>query len=289
MNPLALAVVMAALAADKPQIAKNPVLTELLNQGVKISDGSLVKLPPPTLVNGLDAASQQQRIIVAVKGPETFAKMAKRLSDAPIVTSIRRTKKPETTVRNIDLYFIAYGDWQKLASRNFLRGLLTGNQKANASKTLTAKELVKRGITPQAPGAGDEIYFFSKVTILDQVELSTTSHSVGERGADWLLIASKTDPRFDKDTEYPNQWRSRTMDDSGEWVLSPPQVYEGSAFYVKATKLKSTPDAIFIEYHMVFEEPIGWLVSLSTKLGILFQDGANTVRKKLAATHAATP
>ena len=138
MNPLALAVVMAALAADKPQIAKNPVLTELLNQGVKISDGSLVKLPPPTLVNGLDAASQQQRIIVAVKGPETFAKMAKRLSDAPIVTSIRRTKKPETTVRNIDLYFIAYGDWQKLASA-ISAGIAHGEPKSECIEDVDGK------------------------------------------------------------------------------------------------------------------------------------------------------
>jgi hypothetical protein len=284
MNPLALVVVMAALAADKPQIAQNPVLTELLNQGVKISDGSLVKLPPPALPNGLGAAAQLQRITNLVGGQKNFDKMAARTPEAAIVNPIKRDKRATTIVRNIDLYFIAYGDWKKLSSRDFLHGLLTGNQKQVTSKTLTAQDLAKRGITPQARGGQEEVYFYNKVPILDQVELSSTTYSVGDRGNDWLLIASNTDPRFDRDAEYPNQWRSMAMNPAAIWVLGDPHIYDGSGFYVKATKLAALQDAIFVEYHMVFEEPVAWFdgsVALPSKLKLLIQDAVKRVRSKL--------
>ncbi len=293
MNPLALVVVVAALVADPPQTAENPVLKELLNRGVKISDGSLVELRAPALPNGLGAAAQLQCITKLVGGQEKFQKMAARTPEAGVAYPIKSDKtRATTTVRSIDVYFIAYGDWKKLGSHDFLHGLLAGNQKQATSKTLTAQELAKRRIDPQARGGQEETYFYSKVPILDRVALSSTNYSVGDRGPDWFLVASKTDPRFDEDADYPNQWRSMTMDNSGVWVLGNPHVYEGSGFYVKATKLAALQDAIFVEYHMVYEEPEGWFdggYELSSKLRLLIPDAVRTVRKKLAATHPARP
>ena len=142
----------------------------------------------------------------------------------------------------------------------------------------------------QPEGGRTESYFFSKATILDRVELSTIQFSVGNRGPDWLLIAFRIDPRFNNDPDFPNQWRLIPNDAAAP--LGVPHVYDASGFYVKVTKLTAPvgEGAVFIEYHMVFEEPNDWFdgsSELSSKLDFLILAEAKRVRKKLAATPVA--
>ena len=66
------------------------------------------------------------------------------------------------------------------------------------------------------------------------------------------------DRRFDKDPEFPNQWRSMKKDDDGNTVFGPPQPYHGAYYYMKMTRLHDPKDAILIEGHVIFNEPKGW-------------------------------
>ncbi len=293
MNPLALAALVVAMVAGASPTEENPVLAELLKKGIKVSDGSFVKLSPPLELSGLDAEAQRQRIIAFVGGPANFAKMTAHSDKAPVkmvkkVTNLANSSR----ARKIDAYFIAYGKWQAINSRDFLKGLLQPEEQGQqaVSAVLTAQDLAKRAIKLQPEGGRTESYFFSKATILDRVELSTIQFSVGNRGPDWLLIASRIDPRFNNDPDFPNQWRLIPNDAAAP--LGVPHVYDASGFYVKVTKLTAPvgEGAVFIEYHMVFEEPNDWFdgsSELSSKLDFLILAEAKRVRKKLAATPVA--
>ena len=59
------------------------MLAELLKKGIKVSDGSFVKLSPPLELSGLDAEAQRQRIIAFVGGPANFAKMTAHSDKRP--------------------------------------------------------------------------------------------------------------------------------------------------------------------------------------------------------------
>ena len=56
---------MAAVAAadDAVPVRENPVFKELTEKGLKMPEGTRVKLPPPILADGLDAAAQEEAIM----------------------------------------------------------------------------------------------------------------------------------------------------------------------------------------------------------------------------------
>ena len=56
---LCLLAVSAEAAAETPAVEANPVLTELMEKGVMMSDGKAYKLPPPAMTDALDAANQK--------------------------------------------------------------------------------------------------------------------------------------------------------------------------------------------------------------------------------------
>ncbi len=46
------------------------------------------------------------------------------------------------------------------------------------------------------------------------------------------------------------QWANRS------WVI--PRTYSGLGAYIKITKLAGPEERVFVEYHLVFDEPYGW-------------------------------
>ena len=66
------------------------------------------------------------------------------------------------------------------------------------------------------------------------------------------------DPRFDKDAKYPNQYKLITNNAAGVPVPGNPKTYDGFGGYAKITKLDGPEDKVFVEYHIVFDEPNEW-------------------------------
>jgi hypothetical protein len=99
--------------------------------------------------------------------------------------------------------------------------------------------------------------------------VSATRYALLTRKPASVVLACKVDPRFEKDAEYPNGWRSIERDAAAQLVYGPKQPYSGAGFYVRITKLAKPAGAIFVEYHSAFWEPKGWF------------DGENLLRAKL--------
>jgi len=295
MNLTGLGWAVIVLVTGQPAAIENPLLDELLRQGVLMSDGSRIKLPPPTLRDGLDAAGQRavlDRLLAATK--HNYEDLVRRDYQAPVVLDIRavRTSRDESPARRIDLWFVAHGDFKTATSEQFLESLWRSAAKpdpkdplAARSVTLTPADLAKRQIRLDPPPGVDERYVFGTVNLFDRVLVSATQRGMLARRPQAVVVAEKIDARFTKDAEYPNQWQSVTIGGDGKVGLGEPQPYSAAGSYGRATPLASPPSALLFEFHLVYEEPKGWFGGanlMGSKLPLAVQDQVRNFRRRLA-------
>jgi len=281
-----------------PTIERNPVFTELLDKGVTMSDGKAYKLPPPAMVGGLDAAAQKTVIEKIAGARFKVEDLMLKSSAAPVVIKFRTLKTAEgesATIRAVDVWFVAYGKWETLNSKEFLDSLAKGkdtegeNRMVSKSGFLTVEEMLKRKLKPDVPEGLEAKFVYSTFSLFDQVEVSATRYAVVARDKDFLLAAGRIDERFDGDADYPNQWRPIERDAAANISLGPPQPYTGAGAYAKITRLAEPADAIFVEGHIVFEEPYGWFEGgneLRSKAPVMIQQRAKIFRGRLAIASA---
>lgn len=274
---------------------ENPMLTELLQKGVVMSEGTAVKLPPPTLHETMDAAGQQAAIRPLTGSKFSYEDLVRNSLQTPFVLNIQTvaTTKEQLPARRVDLWFVAHGSWEKLKTEDFLQGLLRSRddkrgdaQRPSQSGILKTEQLAARKIFAQYAAPLEEKYFFSTVNLFDRVEVSSTRHSVVSRSKTSFTVAARIAPQFTNDPQFPNQWRPMELKESGEVVIGSPRLYVNSGFYVKASQLQSPVGAVLIEYHLAFEEPRAWFDGgnlLRSKLPLFVQDEVRSFRRRLAA------
>ena len=120
--------------------------------------------------------------------------------------------------------------------------------------------------------------------VLERVELRAALQTIVTRQPDSLLAATRVDPRFATDTDFPNQWRKISLDEEGQRKLGPSHPYPGAGGYLKITRLHEPKDALFVEYHLVYTEPKGWFSGadpLTTKVPAIIQSEVRTFRQEL--------
>jgi hypothetical protein len=294
---LLLLAVSPAMPAD--QLPENPVLRELLEKGVTMSDGKAYKLPPSAMGEGLSAAEQKAVIEKIGKAKRyTFEDLTDPRTAAPVVLAIRALKDSEdetSIVRSIDLYFVARGKWEVLDSKEFLDNISkpkdgdSKNEVVSKSGFLSGEEMKKRGLALDSTPDREMKFAYTTFSLLDQVELSATRLVVATRSKTALLGAAKLDSRFADDAEYPNRWRPIVRDADAEISFGKPHPYAGGGAYAKVTKLLAPADAIFVECHLVYEEPYGWFQGgemLNSKLPTIVKSRVRVFRSKLGIAGA---
>ena len=240
----ALAILVSSLpglaAADGP----NEILRTLLTAGVPIADGEIVKLPEPTLADGMTAAAQRRQIEAIAEGRNSWEDLTRRTVVAPFLlrTSQDGSEQEQRGLgRRVDLWFVAYGSLDTLASDEFLskansRRLPRIQRMLHRLGCLGDADLKKRGL-PVPSAAEDPRYVAAETTLLERVRVSATTRSIKTRTAESLVVASILEPRFAGDPEFPNRWCSILRDDTGSRQLGEPHTYRGLGSYVKATRL----------------------------------------------------
>ena len=284
-------------AKDPDGSAPNHVFQKLLESGVDVG-GEQYVLPPPVLADGASESEKLPAVKKLCVGV-TFDQFAAREVNAPDITPRPKDlkKNDQGAVRQVDNYFIAFGDAQLLRDKEFLNSLAKGNEgEGNAEgKVLTAEDLAKRGIAP--PTTEQETIAFGVFSLLEKMRMSAVSHAMWSGGDESLVLAGYVDDRFKDDKEYPNQWKSLRRLDTGKWQEGEPHPYSGAAFYTKFTKFevpekagKSGPAAaFFVETHLVFFEPRGWFQgapTLTSKFSLIAENRAKDLRRKLLRASA---
>jgi hypothetical protein len=286
----------ALLSADAPA-AEVPAFTELHEKGIQMSDGSRVKLPRPILADGLDAEGQRAALAKVADARSPVDRLLAKDS-APVVVKVRNVKTSDgegPTVRAIDTWFVAHGDWDTLVSKDFLESAMKTkdegkSQVVSKSGVLGNEEMAKRKLTVTVKDGLEEQFSYSTFSLFDRVEISSTRFGVVQTGKDSVLEVACVDPRFDNDPEYPNQWRSLIRNEEAEIKPGPPHPFGHEGSYSKITRLKEPADAVFIESHLVYEEPYGWFDGVNLvkqKAPLMVQEKVRTFRRKLAAASEA--
>jgi hypothetical protein len=271
-------VIFVSIAADAPA-AENPIFHELTEQGIKMSDGTVFRLSPPILPDGLDAATQRAALDKVSSADSSFDDVVQKSYYAPVVVKVRTVKPSKDegpAVRTLDLWFVAHGDWNTITSRDFLDSVFKGTGDGGSrvvakAGILTEDELAARKLTTTVKKGYEERFAYTTFSLFERVELSATRSAVLTRRENSILAAAKIDPRFVADPDYPNQWRPLVRDERAEIKPGPPQPLPNAGGYAKITRLAQPPGTVFVEFHLVYAEPYGWF------------DGANPVKQKAPA------
>jgi hypothetical protein len=291
-------ILFVAVVVLTPSIAlaqTNPVYEQLTRQGVILPKGSPIKLPAPTVRDGLDAAAQRKAIQSIADERKPVESLLQKRLDAPFVLKTYDDKTSSAaggTGKRLDLYFVVYGDLKKIADEGFWGDEDAGpedqpdpNDAQFTGKLLTPEELKERRIEPLLSSGVTENYGTAEIQLFNRVRIRGTTRSVETKADESVTYASILDPRFASDKKYPNQWQSVVRDEAGKLQYGTLKPYAGLGSYAKATQLKEPEGAIFLEYHLVYDEPVGWFGGagvIRSKLPIVVKDNVKKLRRKLA-------
>lgn len=285
---LALAVGQAAPIEDAHR--QNVVYRALLEEGLAV-EGQRVKIPPPRLRDGQPAA-EQKAILKEVAGSERAVPEFLRDSvSAPFILKVRDEKaEKDPLIRGGDLWFTIRADLDAIdpsaeAKRTSEAKPVEAGNMRFTSRLLDDKALSSRGLAEPAKGdASHRWYVHFAGTLLDRIHAEATSRVEASKSSESWVIASRTDPKFDEDAEFPNRWwpilRSGGRDAPGQ-----AKDYSGGASYVKISRLSAAPGMLLVESHFAFAEPRAWFDGapiLRSKLSLIAQDQIRSLRRELA-------
>ncbi|HTN75281.1 MAG TPA: hypothetical protein VL096_08545 [Pirellulaceae bacterium] len=275
---LSLAMGSSARAADP-----NPIFQELTTQGV--GGQATLKLPAPIMADGLDAAAQR-KVIDSIGTPgKQFAELTRKAVVAPFVLKV---DEGQSTQKRVDVYFVAYGDLDVLMKEGFRKVDDAEDEKSKEpalrsdATPLSETTLADRGITAKD---NHETYMHSFFPLFDRVRVEATVRAIDHRAEDSVTIAAAIDERFNDDKKFPNLWQALRRDEAGKLSVDPKTTpYAAAGAYAKATQLKEPKGAIFVEYHLAYDEPAAWFNGaklLTAKLPLVAQDGIRKLRRQL--------
>jgi hypothetical protein len=264
-------------------------LAKLLAKGGVPGAGDAV-LPKPTLADGLGVDAQKAAIVAIADENHPFDALARKPAVAPFILKISGDEESDatTTVRRVDVWFIAHGSFKSITDEAFWKHLRDSGASDNKPREattgrvtmLTADVLKTRGIVDPT----DQRHIAADVTLFNRVRITGTMQVAQTRTNDSVIVAALLDPRFDHDREFANAWRPITHDDAGETHIGEPQLYHTAGWYAKATRMVDPSDGIFVEYHVLFDEPAGWFNGanlLRSKLPLVAQDVVRKFRRRL--------
>lgn len=280
---------LAAWAGDDG--AANPLFRGLVERGVSIEEKT-VKLPEPSLPDGLDAKEQTRIIERLVSKKYSYDQFVRQSPVAPFLLEMNtREATPGKAagagrVQQVDLWFVAYGDLQTVSDRQLLNQLAGGNRSSHARfESLTDDELHRRNLSAGDEQDFKESYSHIELPVLDKVQVSGIVHAATTHARGAAVAAVVLEPALADDADFPARWRPIARGESGEPKLGKPQAYTGLAAYVRVAELQEPAGAIWIECHLIFDEPQDWFHGanlLRSKLPLVVQDSVRNFRRKLA-------
>ena len=282
MFHLVLFSLMFAAIADHAEI--NPVYAQLVEEGLEIGDQKIL-FASPSMPDGLSAADQK-KIITQIGGDAyDYDSLIRRSTVAPHIMQTDLVKKGQARYRTADFWFVAYGDLDSLTKEEVLERLLDPSKEEGSSEVVTADDLKKLGVAIDPKNKDHDGYGHVKYVLEKRVDLDLTGRAFWSRTEDSILSAVLLDTRFDAIKKLASVWRPITRDDAGKETIGDPQPYSGMAMYLKVTRLQDVDEGLFVECHIVFNEPTEWFDGrnyLGSKLPPIVSKQVRTMRAELA-------
>ena len=282
MSYLVLLALLLPTVAD--HAAANPVYAKLVEQGLEIADQK-VKFAEPTMPDGLSAADQKKIISVIGGDAYDYDSMIRESTVAPHIVREDLVEKGKARYRTADFWFVAYGKLDALTDKEVLDRMLDPSKEEGSSIEVTNDDLKKIGITLNSQSKDHEGYGHVNYVLEKRVDLALTGRAFWSQTDDSIVATVLVDPRFAEDKKLASVWRPITRDDAGNEKVGDQQPYSGMAMYLKVTRLKDVEDGLFVECHLIFNEPAEWFDGrnyLGSKLPPIISKQVRTMRAELA-------
>lgn len=281
-------ILLMVVAQAAPGHDANPVFRELVTAGLAVGS-TRVRLPEPTLPDGNDAEAGSAAIRQVAGDDRAARELVRDSVTAPFILKSRDVPADGAVIRVADLWFVVHArleaiDPQNVARQSADKSVEAGNMRFE-SKLLAGDDLREHNV-PVLPAFEGRQEWFTHQTgrLLDRIAVDATDRVVVTRTPDSLLLATRTDPTFDRDGRSPNRWRAIARQGPAE-SEGPARPYSGGMSYVKITRLSSHPGALFVEAHFAFVEPLEWFGGnpiLRSKIGVIAQDQIRRLRREIA-------
>ncbi|MDR3638720.1 MAG: hypothetical protein P4L84_33245 [Isosphaeraceae bacterium] len=279
-----------ALTGQTPQVepahAAHGAYRSLLENGLTLEQTRL-EFPPPALRDGMSAEEQRASLEKIAGSSARLDELVRDSVAAPFLLKLRdETTKDGDLIRRGDLFFAVHADFRAIDPDALTRRgteekpVEAGNMRF-VSRVLTDGERHARGF--EGAGKSREWFVHLKGRLLDRIAVEATDRITSTGSDESWVIASRTEPKFDEDHEFPNSWRS--LDVKGGGDASAAHRYAGGGSYVKISKLAAPAGALFVEAHFAFTEPRAWFDGapiLRSKLSLVAQDQIRRLRRELA-------
>jgi hypothetical protein len=308
---IGLAVLQFTAAGSAKAEGDNPILTQLIQQGVPLPSGNSQKVRSPSMADGLNDAQQRQAVaaVLAKKlgAPATWEQFTENAIGAPSVLLVDDASfygthpqtPPYRTDHSVDLWFVAYGQLATVMAPAFMKAQFNISS-TDQIDNLKPADLKTHNLEPQKYPGGGEYWVHGQFKILPAnfvLQLRATAHAVETSSAASGTVAAIVDARFNSDKEFPNEWRPVIRDPNGgikmvdgKPALGDATLYVNAGGYTKITPLIGAPGALFVEYHLVYEEPHEWFNDrslLRSKLPQKALDDVRTFRRQVEKADAA--
>jgi hypothetical protein len=266
----------ATLWADLPAHEKNATYRAICETGLASGDAR-VKLPGPTFRDG-QAAEEQMAALAVIAGSRRGAEeMLQSSLSAPHKLILRDEKGEAATLRTGDLYFILRGIDLDAIRPDEAFGQLRG-QATEVGNMRFQVHLI------DSPASSDhEWVTHATGRLLDRIAVESTDRVEASRSKESIVFATRTDPAFGPDAKSPNRWSTIALKATGD-DFGPSHRYAGGVGYLKMTRLAGLVDALAVEIHFAFAEPLAWFDGapiLRSKFGLVAQDQVRRLRREL--------
>lgn len=272
--------------------AQADLLAELIEQGVKLPSGQMIKLPAPLMADDL-APAEQQAALQAAADKYPLDRFTRDAIVSPFVLEIESLddQSGQRRAQRVDFCFVAYGSLAAFEDEGLFDELAgaaeTGSSDSEtlSARALSAEELEARGLTLNSTPEREVNYITLQASILDRVELGGVAFTERAKYGQSVVAALRMEDQFAEDPEFPNRWRPILRDAAGRMSLGDPLPYSGLGGYIKVTELSEPQGALFVECHIAFDEPQAWFDGknlLRSKLPLVVQDNVRSLRRKLA-------
>ena len=264
----------------------------MLDHGLEVG-GQKVVLPRPRLTDGQDEAAQRTALREVVSSDRALEDLLRDSVTAPYVIKVRDQKATGATIRIADVWFVVYADLKQVDfGQEAARTDEKESEVANMwfqTRLLKDDDVRKAGVKPPQTTAGQNSWYSHvHARLLDRIDFEATNQVVATQSPESMVVASRTDPAFDKVPALANAWKPLSRDDPKK-SAEPAKPYEGGLSYAKISRLKFKPGAILVEMHMAFVEPDGWFEGnpiLRSKFSVIAQDQIRSLRRELAKKRA---
>lgn len=257
----------------------------LTSRGIEIA-GQLIEIPSPILADGLDSNAQKTALADVTK-KHGWDRFTANRNTAPILVELDYIKEGNKRHgHKVSLYFVAYGDRQKLEDQVYVREVVRTRKKEKFEedpKDLSADEV--SGVEIPAKQLEKDKFVYSVMPLLKKVQISGVNHAELVTTDESLTVSYELDPRFAGHEKLAAKWRPIKSDKLGNKLLGKPVSYSGYGGYLKVTRLKELKGAMFVEGHFVFHEPQEWFSggnSIRSKLPLIMQETVRVFRRNFS-------